>query len=92
MQLFLEKLGFLQEKYKANQVLIRDFHSQNNALDNFMVDNGFFKISMPDTHKLKIDWADMQGFFGSLSKWSKIQLKKKVKRNEDKLVIDFVCS
>ncbi len=90
LQLFLEKLGFLQEKYKANQVLIRDFHSQNNALDNFMVDNGFFKISMPDTHKLKIDWADMQGFFGSLSKWSKIQLKKKVKRNEDKFIIDFV--
>jgi 7-keto-8-aminopelargonate synthetase-like enzyme len=89
LQLFFEKLSYLQEQYKANQILIRDFQSENKALDNFMVDNGFFRISMPDTHKIAVNWTDKEGFYQSLSKWSKVQFKKKIKRNETKFRVDF---
>ena len=90
LQLFFEKLAHLQEKYKANQVLIRDFQSENKALDNIMVDNGFFKIAMPDTHKIAISWTDQQEFVQSLSKWSRVQFKKKIKRNESRFSVEFV--
>jgi 7-keto-8-aminopelargonate synthetase-like enzyme len=89
LQLFFEKLSYLQEQYKANQILIRDFQSENKALDNFMVDNGYFRITMPDTHKIAVNWTDKEGFYQSLSKWSKVQFKKKIKRNETKFRVDF---
>jgi len=89
LQLFFEKLSYLQEQYKANQILIRDFQSENKVLDNFMVDNGYFRITMPDTHKIAVNWTDKEGFYQSLSKWSKVQFKKKIKRNETKFRVDF---
>ncbi len=77
MQAVFETAYSLQEKYKAGQIVIRDFHSLVPALDNLMVDNGFFRVQLPDTYRIT-QLSRGEGFLERLSYNSKRQLQKKI--------------
>jgi hypothetical protein len=85
MQLLFEKIYALQEENKSSNIVLRDFSSDDNELDTFLVDNGFFKITMPDNNVIEnLDWESKEGFYQSLSKRSKRHFNQDVQRHEDK--------
>jgi hypothetical protein len=90
MQLLIEKLYSLQEKNKANSIVLRDFHTNDTSFDDLMVDNGFFRISMPDTNRLEnITWKNKEAFQQQLSKCSKEHFRKKVRRHENRFQVEI---
>jgi hypothetical protein len=88
MQLLFDRINALQEEYNTNSVLLRDFQDIDEELESFLVDNGFFKIAMPDNNVVKdMTWKDEDAFYQHLSKWSKAHFRKNVKRFRDKYVV-----
>ncbi len=91
MHLLLEKMYSLQEMHKANRIVIRDFSVSNSELDNFMVDNGYFKIKMPDAHSLSIlSWNNDKEWYRSLSTNNRNHLRKKILKNESQFAVDII--
>ncbi len=91
MQLFIEKMYSLQEMRKANHIVLRDFSGNYAVLDNFMVDNGFFKIKMPDSHVLSIrNWNSKEDFYKSLSTNNRSHVRKKILKSQSDFAIDIV--
>ncbi|MEI9809098.1 MAG: hypothetical protein WDO16_15235 [Bacteroidota bacterium] len=82
MQLLFDKVNTLQENYNTNSIVLRDFHHIDTELESFLVDNGFFKISMPDNNVVEdMPWKNEEEFYRGLSKWSKAHFRKHVRRH-----------
>ena len=93
MEFLFEKVYSLQELYKANQIVLRDFQNTKEEIDNLMVDNGFFKIQMPQTHAISnLSWNTLQDFHDSLSLNSRRQMRRKVLRFIDKFKTEVITS
>lgn len=85
LQMLLEKVHELQEKYKANNIILRDFHTHDHELDTFFLENDFLKIYMPDTNVLEnIKWKTKEEFYEQLSKRSKQHYREDVRKHQDK--------
>lgn len=91
MLLIFEKVYSLQEEYGANHIIFRDFHRIREELDHLMADNGFFRITMPDSHVIDdLSWTNEDEFYHSLSLNSRNQLRKKVLRHQDKFDVNII--
>jgi len=91
LQLFIEKAYALQEQYKAGNVIFRDFQGTDPALDSFMVDNGFIRISMPDTNIVEnMDWNGKEGYYTALSLRSRQHYREDVRKHESKFEVAVV--
>jgi len=93
VQQLLQKAYALQEANKANSIVLRDFHAVPAELDALMVDNGFFRIGMPDTHTLDniAGWTTSH-FQEQLSYNARRQLTKKVMRYQHLFEVQFVAA
>jgi 7-keto-8-aminopelargonate synthetase-like enzyme/predicted N-acyltransferase len=91
MLLLFEKVYSLQEEYGANHIIFRDFHGIREELDHLMADNGFFRVTMPDSHVIDdLGWKNEDEFYHSLSLNSRNQLRKKVLRHQDKFKVNVI--
>jgi len=91
MQLLIEKAYSLQDLYEANHIVFRDFHSIHHELDNLLADNGFFRLTMPDSHVIEgMEWKTSEEFYHTLSINSRNHLRKKVLRHKDQFDIDII--
>lgn len=91
LQLLFDKVYSLQELYKANSIVLRDFQGINEELDNLMIGNGFFKFSMPDSHVItNLSCKNVENYFNSLSSKSRHHLRRNVLRNESKFKIEII--
>jgi 7-keto-8-aminopelargonate synthetase-like enzyme len=92
MQLLFEKMYALQETYKANSIVLRDFHNVDEAFDNFMVDNGYYKVAMPDTNIVErlAAWNDKDEFYENLSKRSRQHFREDIRKHENKFDIEVI--
>jgi 7-keto-8-aminopelargonate synthetase-like enzyme len=85
MELLFEKIYELQEKNHADRIMLRDFHGIDKELDSFLVDNGYFKIAMPDTNIADITQVtDKCSFKSGLSAKNRKNFGQAVARHEDK--------
>ncbi len=85
LQLLFDKISFLQEKYNTNSVMLRDFRQIDDEMESFFIDNGFFKIAMPDNNVISdMSWKDAEEFYQRLSKCSKAHFRKQVRRYQEK--------
>ena len=88
MQLLFDKIDLLQEKYNTNNIVLRDFRGTDTELEGFLLDNGFFKTTMPDNNIVTdMNWNSAEEFYQHLSKWSKAHFRKQVKKYEGKFEI-----
>jgi len=88
MQLLFDKIGALQEKYNSNSIVLRDFPQVDDDMEGFFIDNGFFKISMPDNNVIsEMPWNNPEEFYSNLSKCSKAHFRKQVKRYMEKFEV-----
>ena len=91
MQLLFDRMNSLQEKYNANSIVLRDFSNVEEEFESFLIDNGFFKTSMPDNNVVnKMGWNTSEEFYQTLSKNSKIHFRKHVRRYLDKYEVEIV--
>jgi len=90
MRLLFDKISSLQEKYNTNSIVLRDFQHVDGEMESFFIDNGFFKMAMPDNNVVSdMPWSNAEEFYGSLSKCSKAHFRKQVKRHQDKYEVSI---
>lgn len=93
MRILLEKISELQEKYEAQSVLLRDFHSTDDEMDAFLIDNGYFKVTLPDNHYVEpLTWNNKEEFISRLTKNSRENFKRYIQRYEDKYEVEIACN
>lgn len=84
MQLFFDRVNDLQEKYNTNSIVLRDFHHVDDEFERFLIDNGYFKTSMPDNNVVTdMSWKNAEEFYQMLSKKERMHYRKDVKRYSD---------
>lgn len=87
MQLLFDKIYALQEQNKAASIMLRDFSNVDDALDSFFVDNGFFKMAMPDSYSVDLTaFNNETDWLNTLSVNAKKSYRKYVQRHADKFV------
>lgn len=90
MKLLFEKMYLLQEDNKANNIVLRDFSNIDLELDTFLVDNGFFKIAMPDNNMvLDMNWETKEEFYNALSQRSRQHFREDIRKHEDKFEVNI---
>lgn len=89
--LLLDKVTQLQDEYKANSIVIRDFHNMDQEVDVLLKDNGFIRIEMPDTHIIEeTGWKSKEAFYSSLSKRSRQHFREDIRKHEEKYEIEII--
>jgi 7-keto-8-aminopelargonate synthetase-like enzyme len=90
LQLLFKEAYSLQEEYKANSIVFRDFHGIAMKVDHLMADNGFFRIAMPDSHFIEsMRWKTAEEYYQSLSVKSRYHVRQ-ILRNKAEFDIDFI--
>ncbi len=85
MKLLFEKMYVLQDSNKASNIVLRDFSNNDVELDTFLVDNGFFKIAMPENNIVSdMSWTTKEDFYSKLSQRSRQHFREDIKKHEDK--------
>jgi 7-keto-8-aminopelargonate synthetase-like enzyme len=88
MKLLFEKMYVLQEDNKASNIVLRDFSNNDVELDTFLVDNGFFKIAMPENNIVSdMNWETKEDFYNGLSQRSRQHFREDIKKHENKFDI-----
>ncbi|WP_066759135.1 aminotransferase class I/II-fold pyridoxal phosphate-dependent enzyme [Crocinitomix algicola] len=89
--IFMNELEKVQQEYNAENIIIRDLKDNDDELDAFMVDNGFFKTSMPDSGIIeKMDWNSEEDFYLALSTRSKRHFRENIRRFEGEFNVEIV--
>ena len=90
MRLLFDQVNLLQEKYNTNSIVLRDFQHIDGEFESFLIDNGFFKIAMPDNNVVNdLSWDNADVFYQGLSKNSKMHFRKYIKRYLEKYEISI---
>jgi 7-keto-8-aminopelargonate synthetase-like enzyme len=93
MQLLFERIYELQEKYKATNIVLRDFSGLDTAMDSFFVDNGFFRVAMPENNIVNnLDWNTDEEFYNHLSPRSRQHFREDIRKHEDKFEVAVTTS
>jgi 7-keto-8-aminopelargonate synthetase-like enzyme len=90
MQLLFDKIYTLQDEYKSNNIVLRDFMNNDEALDTFLVDNGFFKFQMPEVNIVEeLNWNNKEEYYQGLSKRSRQHFREDIKKHENKFTVNI---
>lgn len=83
----------LQKKYNASSVMLRDFQDGNVFMDKLMLENGFFKIQMPDTNvQNNMNWKNVDQYLSTLSKKERYHVRSEILKVADNFVCDLVSN
>jgi hypothetical protein len=87
MQIFFSTVAELQEKFEVSNTLIRDFETGNNELDSLFIEEGFFRLNMPDNHRIQSPGTfTMESFLENLSPRSKKHFRQDILKHEEKFI------
>lgn len=91
MGILLERMAQLQEKYNAASTLLRDLKQDDEEMDSYLMDNGYFKVSMPDNHIVdSLTWSSNEEFVNSLSTRARKNVRQEVIRHENSYELKIV--
>ena len=81
MKMLLDELYKAQEANQVKNIILRDFDAEDTELNEFLLEQSFVKIDMPESCIFDdLDWDTEEGFVETLSKKSKRHYKQKVKK------------
>jgi hypothetical protein len=82
-KLVLDDVYRVQEKENASNIMLRDFAADDAQMDEFMVDQGFVKVAMPESCVAEqLNWTTEAGYIETLSRKNRRHFVQKIKRNE----------
>jgi 7-keto-8-aminopelargonate synthetase-like enzyme len=88
LKMLVERMVSLQEQYRADTVILRDFREPDKELDELFTDQGFFRVGMPETNIVEgLDWDGEEGFYRQLSKRSRQHFREDVRKYPDKFEV-----
>lgn len=91
LKLILEHLNKELELTDSNNIILRDFETQNQELADFLYDQGFAKIAMPNSNVVIIPKPfSEETLIDSLSKNSKQNFKRYIAKNKNFYKVDFI--
>jgi len=64
----LEVMATVYEDRQAGAMLLRDLPGDDPEMDELLMDRGFVKVPMFDSHYLDVRWRDDEGFLATLSR------------------------
>ena len=83
LKALLTELNKEQETTQASSILLRDLDDLDPELDEFMVEQDFVKMHLPESCVVEnLNWNDEEGFRKTLSKKGRENFVQKIKRNE----------
>ncbi|QUR67037.1 bifunctional aminotransferase class I/II-fold pyridoxal phosphate-dependent enzyme/GNAT family N-acetyltransferase [Mycobacterium spongiae] len=71
------------ERCEASTIMLRDFPDGDTEMDAFMLDEGFAKVPILDTHTLALDGADEKTWYAGLDKKKRNQLRPALEHVDD---------
>ena len=90
MRSLFDELYEFQEKEEASNIMFRDLESGDEELDKYMIENGFVRIDLPESCIVKnLDWNTEEDFVNSLTKESKKNFKRYIKKVEHLCNVEF---
>lgn len=63
------------ERHDAGILMLRDFRSDDVELEEYLLDSGFIKVPMLDSHRLEITWSNEEEFMARLSRGRRRQMR-----------------
>ena len=89
----LEMIRIMNEikaECEATIIQLRDFDSEDSELRDFLIEEGFIKIEMPDSHIFeKFNWENEDGFLNQLSAKSRLHVRKNIIHHYDKFKVKY---
>lgn len=83
LQLLLKDVWEEQDRNEAGTLLLRDFRETNTDIRDFLMDQGFVKVAMEDSHQIDLsEVPGRQDFIGSLESKKRIHLNNDVLKYE----------
>jgi CelD/BcsL family acetyltransferase involved in cellulose biosynthesis len=71
--------------------MLRDFEDNNYELDKFMLENGYFKTTMPERHVIEsLKWNDIYEYSMTLPKKYRKHFRSEVQRFEDRIICKVI--
>jgi hypothetical protein len=81
----------LQKKYGASSIMLRDFHDGDAFMDKMMLENGFFKVAMPDSNTYNnMTWKSEDQYLSTLSKKERYHVRSQIFRYSSQFVCEVV--
>jgi 7-keto-8-aminopelargonate synthetase-like enzyme len=88
--LMMEEIYKVQEKTSASNIMIRDLDSADPELKEFMVEQGFVKVDLPESCVVEdLTWDNEEQFLATLTKENKKNYNRYVKRFEQNFDVAF---
>jgi 7-keto-8-aminopelargonate synthetase-like enzyme/predicted N-acyltransferase len=79
-----------QELSNASTIILRDFEQSDVGLRDYMIEQGFIKIDMPESCVIEnLNWNNTEEFLNTLSPNSKKHIKKQVLKYEDNFEVEI---
>lgn len=86
----LNYISSIQEKEQATGIILRDFHAEDEAIKNILLNQGYFTVTMPETCIIQdIDFRDEEEYLEKLSTRSRKHVKKDVIKNLQFLNVEY---
>ncbi len=90
LNLLLERVAKIQESINANTLLLRDFDKEDTELKELFLKDGFAPINMPNSNIIdNMKWNTPEELEGSISRWSKKNIRKDVFKYEHVFEIEY---
>lgn len=85
MDQLMKVVNEIQEHEKITSTIFRDFDEQNKVLDDYFLQNGFFKMNMPENCKVTNmpEWRTRDEFYSTLTKKKKGHFRRNILRHTD---------
>jgi len=67
MKLLFQKINELQQQYGPANTIIRDLDNNDEEMDKVMMNNGFFKMEMPENSRINDmpEWETEEDFYAT---------------------------
>jgi 7-keto-8-aminopelargonate synthetase-like enzyme len=90
MMIFLDALWKEQEKQKANVLNLSNFDACDMEMQNFLLNQGFLKINLPDTHIIKQLDSSRDAYLESLKWKNRYYVRNRAIENEQQYDVEVI--
>jgi 7-keto-8-aminopelargonate synthetase-like enzyme len=89
-KLLISALEKFKDQSRSQSIMIRDMIADDAEFDYFMVDQGYFKIDLPESYSLETTDFEIENFKASLSSRNRRHFKENVQNYADRVIFNTI--